>query len=213
VRYERAATNKQPATVYVQSNRLLRRGKFYYPLACGIKTGWYSKALHNLVAAAEKDGRQLICVLLHCQDREEIFIDAKRLFERAFAEKKVEKSILTQGVQTFTKTFTGATKPLEVYAKERLVAAYYPSEEPQFRLLLEWDKLELPIEKGQKVAQVKLLSDEKEVTTLPLYAVERVEKSYLAVVSHFFGGFFGFSVLVLLGIVIVMRKHFTRQQH
>jgi len=205
-RYERPATNKQPATVYVQCNRLLKRGKFYYPFACGIKTGWHSKALHNVVAAAEKDGRLLICVLMHTPEREDMFLDARRLFEKAFTEKKAEKNILAQGVQSFSKTFSNASRALEVYAKERLTATYYPSEEPKFRLLLEWDKIELPIEKGQKVARVTLLADEKEVFVLPLYAVERVEKSYLALLAHFFGNVWVLGALLTLLLVIILRK-------
>ncbi|MDD2421446.1 MAG: D-alanyl-D-alanine carboxypeptidase [Heliobacteriaceae bacterium] len=63
---------------YVKNtNRLL----WTYPFADGVKTGTTRAAGACLVASATKDGRQLIAVVLHSDDR---FGDCRRLFEYGF---------------------------------------------------------------------------------------------------------------------------------
>jgi D-alanyl-D-alanine carboxypeptidase (penicillin-binding protein 5/6) len=69
VRYTRPKTNKQEPSTLVQTNRLLRTGPFYYPKAIGVKTGYYSLAGNNLVAAAKDGERTLIAVVLKANER------------------------------------------------------------------------------------------------------------------------------------------------
>ncbi|HEV8051275.1 MAG TPA: serine hydrolase, partial [Parachlamydiaceae bacterium] len=64
VRYTRPKTNKQEPSTLVQTNRLLRTGPYYYPKAFGVKTGYYSLAGNNLVAAAKDGDRTLIAVVM-----------------------------------------------------------------------------------------------------------------------------------------------------
>ena len=182
--YEKKATNKQPATTFYQSNRLLRRGPLYYPYAIGIKTGWHSSGLHSLVVAAEKEGRLLIGVLLRSEDRQEMFREAKMLLEKAFTQKKVEKEVVAQGMQPFERTIEGGDKPLLTYSKVPLVVSYYPAEEPQFRCLLTWDKVELPIAQGQKVGERKLVEGDEVYAVLPLFAKEQLERSFFALIQQ-----------------------------
>lgn len=50
----------------ITSNRLIKNDElFYYPLAIGVKTGYTPDAGHCLVSAAEKDGFELIGVILN----------------------------------------------------------------------------------------------------------------------------------------------------
>lgn len=177
--YERQATNKQPKTTYLQGNKLIRKGQFYYPLAVGIKTGWHSKGLSSLVAAAEKDGRLLIAVLLRNEERADMFRDVKTLFEKAFSQKKIEKTLLNAGMQSFERGIEGAEKPVCTYTKEALRVSYYPAEEPAYRCHLIWDKVKLPIDAGQKVGEIQLFADQDLMHTIPLYAQGRVERSFL----------------------------------
>jgi serine-type D-Ala-D-Ala carboxypeptidase (penicillin-binding protein 5/6) len=180
-RYEKGATNMQHATIFTQCNKLLLKGPYHYPPAIGIKTGWHSKSKHNLASCAEKEGRRLIAVLLSCPERKELFQDTKRLFEKAFSQKKAEKRFLMRGSQEYALKIRGAKKAVTSYLKEDLDYSYYPQEEPSFRLFLEWDKhLLLPIEKNQQVGVIKLFCDDIFVKELPLFSQERVEMSFLA---------------------------------
>ena len=59
--------------------------KYYYPYARGIKTGYTSQAGQCFVGAADKDGHELIVVIMHCGfGKNEKWIDAKTLFEYGF---------------------------------------------------------------------------------------------------------------------------------
>ncbi|MFA6914836.1 MAG: hypothetical protein WC222_00425 [Parachlamydiales bacterium] len=73
VRYTRPKTNMQEASVWVQTNALLKPGKYFYPYALGIKTGYIQVAQNTFVAAAEKDNRLLIAVLLKTKKGEICF--------------------------------------------------------------------------------------------------------------------------------------------
>lgn len=84
--YEIPPTNLQPETRYLyQDNKLIRDGhQYYYEYAQGGKTGFTDQARGTLVAWAEKDGMQLICVTLHGYPSKVTYTDAKALFEYCF---------------------------------------------------------------------------------------------------------------------------------
>ena len=66
---------------------LIRSGqKYFYPHAIGGKTGVHSEAQNSLIAVASHKGRNLITVLLQCTEKDDMFADAKKLFEAAFLE-------------------------------------------------------------------------------------------------------------------------------
>ncbi|MDR3624025.1 MAG: D-alanyl-D-alanine carboxypeptidase [Chlamydiales bacterium] len=78
-------TNEKPCRSLVQRNSLLREGSDYYKYAIGIKTGYTLDAGPTLVAAAKKDGRTLIAVVLLCKKRSNANQDVIKLFNAGFA--------------------------------------------------------------------------------------------------------------------------------
>jgi len=157
-RFLRPKTNKQQSTTYLQTNRLIRPGKFFYQKAIGVKTGYHAKAKRTLVAAARSDGRTLIAVLLGYQDRNAIFEDAKKLFETAFNQPKIQKVYLREGMQSFTQTLSKADNVLQTYLSEPLTLEFYPAEDPKAKCLLYWQIPSLPILRGQQVGLLQLVS-------------------------------------------------------
>lgn len=74
----------QPAgyTTYCEnSNELL----YSYPGCTGIKTGWTTEAGGCLTAAAQRDGTELIAVVMHASDEETRFVDAAALLDYGFS--------------------------------------------------------------------------------------------------------------------------------
>ena len=60
--------------------------KYYYPYAMGVKTGYTQMAGQCYVGAADKDGHELIVVLMFCgTTKNEKWTEAKRLYEYGFA--------------------------------------------------------------------------------------------------------------------------------
>ena len=110
-RFIRPKTNKQEATALLQSNRLLRPGKYYYSKAIGVKTGYHSKAKSTFVAASKWEGRTLIAVLMGYKERGEMFEDAIQLFEKAFNQPRVQRRYLKAGPQTFSLKFLMEANP------------------------------------------------------------------------------------------------------
>lgn len=84
--YEIPPTNLQPETRYLyQNNKLIKDGSdYYYPYCIGGKTGFTDQALGTLVSWAEKDGRTLICVVMHTSPTGCTYTDTTALYEYCF---------------------------------------------------------------------------------------------------------------------------------
>ena len=145
------------------TNKLLER----YPYAIGVKTGYTDDAGLCLVTAAEKDGTRLIIVTLNGKDDVNTHM---RLYEHFFPLlARVDLSGFTEGLSV---PVTGGTRDS---------VAAVPAAEPEAALLeREYDELtrevELPqfvyapVEAGQVLGEVRLLSGDKVVWQSALVA-------------------------------------------
>ncbi|MBI2743861.1 MAG: D-alanyl-D-alanine carboxypeptidase [Chlamydiales bacterium] len=181
VRYTKPATNKQPETIFVQTNALLRSGAHFYPKAIGVKTGYTQSAGHNIVAAASDENRSLIAVLMTCEDYHQRFKDVTALFEAAFNEKKVSRTVFAKGFDPLTMKVKGASTLLKAALAEDFVLQYYPSEEPNIKASVRWKELSLPIEKGDVVGEIQLIDSEvgKVLKSAPIYASDALNKTFV----------------------------------
>lgn len=183
VSYTRPKTDKNESTTWVQTNQLLRKGKYYYPKAIGIKTGYHSIAQHNLIAAAEDNGRILVAILMKAPERGGMFQDAKLLFETAFNQPKVQKTLIEKGTQTFVLNLPGATSPITTWTEDDVKINYYPAETPKIKCVLVWADLELPVKRNQQVGELRIVSaDERVLKVVPLLSEIDVSSSWW----HFF---------------------------
>lgn len=179
VQYTRPKTNKNDSWVLFQGNKLLRKGPFFYPKAIGVKTGYLSKAGHTLVAAAESDGRTLIAVLLKSKESKDKFLDAVKLFEAAFQETKIERTILRKGSQVFELQLDGAEQPIKTMIENDAALSYFPAEKPKLKGFIYWDDLKLPIKKGQVVGHFKIKTKKgRELMDIPLLAEQDVKETW-----------------------------------
>jgi serine-type D-Ala-D-Ala carboxypeptidase (penicillin-binding protein 5/6) len=184
--FMRPKTNKQGKREYVQHNRLLQEGRYYYPYAIGVKTGYHSNAKNTLVAAAEKNDRTLIVVILGADNRVDRYIDAKKLFEKAFDEKKVVRTVFNT-TQVFTKNVDQATMPIRAVLKNDLAYEYFPSEESKIKAFLQWDEFSLPIKKGDKIGEIRVIDEyNQHVTTSDIYSENDVDLKLLYKVKKIF---------------------------
>jgi D-alanyl-D-alanine carboxypeptidase (penicillin-binding protein 5/6) len=214
VRFTRPQTNKQKETTLIQTNRLLKKGKYFYSKAIGVKTGYHSKAQNTLVAAAKDGDRTLIAVLMKCKERESILADAINLFEEAFKEKKVKKRLIAAGPQKEELKVANAALNIKTYLKEDAILEFYPSEMPKVKCMLSWDKIVLPISKDHKVGELCFLDhNEKVLVKGPLYSMEDVNynlsfriKNYISgrLWIKLLGGFMGF--LLIGGLLFELRR-------
>jgi D-alanyl-D-alanine carboxypeptidase (penicillin-binding protein 5/6) len=176
--YLKPATNKHPEEHLKMFNHLLRPGKFFYPKAIGVKTGYTSHAQNTLVAAAIQDGRTLIAVLLGCEKRDDRYADARALFEAAFAEQKIRR-VLFAGNEQYHRTIEGAKSSLQAVLGGEMAIEYYPAEEPlDIKACVYWKVPSLPIRKGDSVAEMRVMDGKGNLLqSAPLFAKEEVKGS------------------------------------
>lgn len=78
------ATNKHGVQIITSTNGLLPGSSYpdySYKYAIGVKTGHTSVAGYCLVSAADKDGKELLCVVMGCGSRTSSFTQSKNLLE------------------------------------------------------------------------------------------------------------------------------------
>lgn len=183
-KYVRHKTNKQDEKILIQNNRLLKEGKFYYPKAIGVKTGYIARAGYCFVAAAEHEGRTLIAVLLKCPSSESRFQDAIKLFEAAFSEIPVKRILFAQGHDQFSTNVDGVKEPIRAILAKDVAVEYFPSEEPVCFPKINWKKLSLPIQKGDVVGEIQITSGNNILSTTPIYANNSIDKTFFMRISE-----------------------------
>lgn len=185
VSYMKPGTNKQPQAEIKSFNPLLKpKSRYFYPKAIGGKTGYTQAAKHTLVAAAESGGRTVIAVLLGCEHKGERFEDAKRLFDAAFNEEKIERRLIGPE-NVFTKEVPGSKTPLKASLITPLAISFFPSEEPRCKAALHWAFNPLPLRKGQKVGEIHILDDENRFLAKgDLIALDEVKENFFLVLKE-----------------------------
>lgn len=215
----RPATNKRAPSHFIQTNRLLKAGQYYYPKALGMKTGYHARAGYNLLAVAEYNGRCLIAVLLKNKESQQRYQDAIQLFEAAFQEEKHERILFAKRADVFRLKLPRAKGNLEAVLNEDLVLSYYPSEEPQIKAMVVWREVKPPIKKGTVVGDMVIKSPEgTSLMSAPIYALHDVDATLFASTldwlqdkKHFLFHnriviVFGLSILILLISIYLRAK-------
>ena len=130
-----SATDLYPEERYFKNtNSLLDpSNRYYYEYAIGIKTGFTTQAKNCLIAGAQKNGIELIAVMLGAEATENgqsgRYIDAKNLFDFGFENYKV-KQFLQEGTKITEikiKNATKETQTLNLLAKTSLSATFESS--------------------------------------------------------------------------------------
>jgi D-alanyl-D-alanine carboxypeptidase (penicillin-binding protein 5/6) len=178
--FVRPKTNKQPETLYYQTNRLIRSGKYCYSKAIGVKTGYHSDAEHTLVAAATSGERTLIAVLMGVKERSLLFKEAKQLLEEAFSVPLLKKTIVKKGRQEFRLKVPRSSRAVIPYTEEEIFIEYYSNEEPILSYQIKWDPIALPVEKGQKIGSLRILDEKGSIVrSVPLFSEEELSLTFL----------------------------------
>ncbi len=182
-------TNKSPARDILQTNRLMKQGKYFYPYVLFSKTGYHSASGSNLSVAAEKNGRRIIAILLGCDTYVQRYEDAITLLEAAFQE-EVQERLIVSKQKLFARHLRGGATPLVAQLSADLNYYYFDSEEEEAKAFVCWDELFLPIEKGARVGAIRLFGEGGRVLSEePIYAVERVEKTLWKALKDFVSRF------------------------
>lgn len=165
--------------VFNTSNDLLRVNNipgpdnYYYEYATGIKTGYTTEAGSCIIASAEKDGLEVIAVVLGAETTKEGYSirypDCKTLFNYAFDNYKLENILEPEDVvkEINVADATKDTSNLKVSPENAITAIIDKEqsvEELQPKIELD-DNLSAPISAGEVVGKITYTIDNKNYST------------------------------------------------
>ncbi|WP_019850967.1 D-alanyl-D-alanine carboxypeptidase family protein [Desulfitobacterium sp. PCE1] len=149
------------------TNRLL----WSYPYSDGVKTGTTNAAGKCLVAAATKDGRQLIAVVLHAPNR---FGDAQKLLEWGFDE--TETLNIIQAGETIEFPAKN-TEPVKAFAQNPVDISILKKDKEKLEKKIVWTRDEsLPINAGEVLGAYEVWLNGGKLSSTPLYAESPVKQ-------------------------------------
>ena len=169
---------REGAFTLSNTNKLIR----FYEGANGLKTGSTSLAGCCISATAQRDGMQLIAVVMNADSSNERFQAARALLDYGFS----HYAVYEEAPGSWDIPVEKGVKPTVLAKEERPVHLLLTKEEkgkvtavPTYEPILH-----APVTKGTKVGEVRYMGDDKEMETVPILLEEEVEK--ISVVRAFF---------------------------
>ena len=154
------------------TNKLIR----YYEGATGLKTGSTDSALYCLSATAEREGMELIAVILKSPTSTQRFESAKVLLNNGFAAYGLAEVAPEEPLTAIpVRLGTAASVTVEMEGEEKLLVTKDKIGTMEVQTQLETE-LAAPVEKGQQVGTLTVTSGEEILAQLPLVAGETVER-------------------------------------
>ena len=157
----------------VNTNKLVR----FYKGTTGLKTGTTSKAKYCLSATAERDGMELVAVVLAGESSDLRFSGAKKLLDYGFANYsfKAIGAELQEDLTTDIKK--GVKKQIKVISEEKLNLLLPKTESGQITRTTEWNKnITAPVKKGETLGYVNIYMGENQAGRLKITAAEDIER-------------------------------------
>ena len=154
------------------TNKLVR----FYEGTTGLKTGYTSTAGHCLSASAERDGMELIAVVLHCESSTDRFRSAKALLDYGFAnyaladtrpEEPLQPVRVILGEESTLTPVLQQTAPILVEKGELAGVT---------RTVTLCQEVEAPVAAGQQLGTLTLSTSTRTLAEIPIIAPQSVEK-------------------------------------
>ena len=154
------------------TNKLIR----FYQGATGLKTGSTSSALYCLSATAERDGMELIAVILKAPTSTQRFESAKVLLNYGFAAYGLTEARPPQPIQPVPVKLgeVSAVTP-RLAGDSTILAAKEKLSSIEVQVDLE-EALAAPVEEGQEIGRMTVTADGQTLKVIPLVADRRVAR-------------------------------------
>lgn len=155
------------------TNKLIR----FYEGANGLKTGSTSQALCCLSATAERNGMQLIAVVLGAPDSNARFGGARTLLDYGFSAYCLKKIVPSGEELCRLPVQSGMASDVgcEVRCEENMLVSKSDTAEYAYTIR-QPKKIKAPIYKGDPIGEAVITKDGEEYKTVPVYAVGEVKK-------------------------------------
>lgn len=153
------------------TNKLVR----FYQGATGLKTGYTSLAGFCLSASAERDGMELIAVVLGCDTSAERFAACKSMLDHGFASYALIDPKLDEQVSVPVKL--GKENAVQAVPSGESAVLIDKSQKNTVTTQVELlDGIDAPVSKGQRLGTMTVKSAEQILAEIPLVAAQSVER-------------------------------------
>ena len=182
--YEIQPTNKQTEVRFLhgQHQMLNPNAIYYYEDAIGGKTGFTTEALNTLVTYAERDGMELIAVVMKCNGADH-YTDTAALFDYGFD--NYESKVILSGATYDSKIMVTEKYKDKIIERGTITVApvgeirhTVPKGTDISAVATEMDvpeTIEAPVKAGQKVGTMKVLLNGEVIKTVDLVAQNSID--------------------------------------
>ena len=156
----------------VNTNRLVR----FYEGATGLKTGSTDSALYCLSATAERDGMELIAVIMKGATSAQRFEDAQSLLSYGFASYALRKVVPDQALPPIPVELGAQATVQPVLGEESTLLLEKAKAGDLSQSVALEEQVEAPVALGDRLGTLTVTSGEEVVAELPLVAGEEVPR-------------------------------------
>ena len=153
------------------TNKLIR----FYSGATGLKTGFTSGAGYCLSASAQREGMELIAVVMGCESSADRFSACKSMLDYGFANFALVSAETEQKAEVSVKLGKTAAVTAEPGADTQLLIDKAQRSSVTTQVSLE-ESVTAPVSKGQRLGTLTVKAREQVLAEVPLVAAEGVER-------------------------------------
>lgn len=154
------------------TNKLVR----FYEGTTGLKTGFTSAAGHCLSATAERDGIELIAVVMHCASSTDRFQSAKALLDYGFANYALVSAQPPEPLHDVN-VLLGTQSVLTPVLQESAPILIEKGEQAQVtKTVTLCEEVTAPVAAGQQLGTLTIATDARTLAEIPIIAPEAIDK-------------------------------------
>ena len=154
------------------TNKLVR----FYKGTTGLKTGFTAAAGYCLSASAERDGMELIAVVMHCQSSTDRFESAKALLDYGFANYCLVSPLPEEPIGSVPVVLGTEEQITPVPASQDALLLDKGLQAGVTRTVTLDESVSAPVEAGQRLGTLTVKSGDQVLSEIPLIAPEAVPK-------------------------------------
>ena len=182
----------------------------------GLKTGWFSKAGFHIVATAQKGDDRFVAVVMGSKGERERENIALKMLNYGFRNFNTVKVINADEKIAEMPVWKGDASELQLGTIKTASVTVPREAKGNIQINKEFpDRIYAPVEKGQKIGEVKVLLNGLEIETYPLVALNEIKKAgffklmyhnllLLFILPPYLGGIL--LVVILVFILILVRS-------
>ena len=154
------------------TNRLVR----YYDGTTGLKTGTTSKAGSCIAASAERDGMELIAVVLHADNTDDRYDSARKMLDYGFAG-YASMAVWPDEVLLPIPVILGRGREVQPVLDREETVIFEKHKKSLITKRVELaEDVKAPVEKGQKLGEIVVECEGTVLARVPIIAAAEIEK-------------------------------------